>query len=112
LPLAGSNGAIAETKERIRGIQDDVETLDQRVARLEAENVRLQAQIDSKTIDMTAFVQWLASQVQAQIQSGGQSRSVLPDSVRAMLPEPIAQTLDVIDAEFVTVPAKDEDPKT
>jgi hypothetical protein len=107
------NGAIAETKEKVRGILDSMETIEQRVTRLEAENVELKAQIDAKTIDMTAFVRWLAEQVQAQM-SQQQQVHVLPDPIRKLLPEPILRTFDrdVIDVEAVPVLVAVEEPES
>jgi hypothetical protein len=97
-------GAVGEAKQRIRGLDSHVETIDARLDRLEQHNAYLQTQLEAKIqLDVTSFVSWLAQMAAMSAQAALPTTSVAVGSLPLEIPSPIA---DLIRGIGTQVPVK------
>jgi hypothetical protein len=112
-------GAIMESREKIRNLARGahqttyrVETLEQRVDRLERENAVLREAV-SQPIDASAIVEFLADMVVAAARAKVQNVPVLIEGTQYALPEPVARVIIDVAAqperERVPITRKKED---
>lgn len=101
-------GAAAETKQRVRNLDAQHETMDARMTRLEQDNAYLRAKLEEKiTVDVTGLVEWLAQVAALSNQAGLPSLPVSVAGLSYEVPKPVADM--IIDVAAVPVPVKDEE---
>lgn len=118
--IGDTNGAVAEVKERSRKLKGQVtvvegrvDSVEERLARLERENEALRAEVAAKTnIDVTALVNWLSEMVAQSAAMNQPSRTIEVQGQQYALPAPVvdlvvtlANERDVV-AEYVPIEAK------
>lgn len=113
------NGAVAESKQRIRDVtgrvgtvEGQVESLDARVERLEQENEDLKAQVSANRMEVVDFVRWLGQMVSEHTRNGLPAVTVDVQGQSYLLPPPVASVItsigsipkeDIIEAEYEPV---------
>lgn len=79
--IGNTEGAAAETKQRVRNLNVDVRSLEDRLARLEEENIALRAEQAHREEKLT---QWLADVMQQAKGRALEDRSILDNIIDAV----------------------------
>ncbi len=105
------NGAIGEAKQRIRNLDAHIETVDDRLDRLEADNLYLREQLESKiNLDVTGLVEWLGQMAKMAAEAQLSMSPVVVNGLPLEVPTPIADLVRGV-GEAVVVDVKfEEDP--
>lgn len=84
-------GAVAETKGRVRNLDCQMETVHDRLDRLEKDNLYLREQLGAKIqLDVTGLVDWLGQMAQMAAQAGLPMSGVTVAGLPLEVPMPIA----------------------
>lgn len=93
-------GAVAGTTHRVRKLSNKVETIEERVTRLEAENTRFREVTDHRQQEALALLQQLVAQTQSTV-----DRPALPDHAQII----DAMSFDEVDPERIRIKALEEE---
>lgn len=109
------NGSIGEAKQRIRGLDVQMETVHDRLDRLEADNLYLREQLEAKIqLDVTGLVAWLGTMAKLAAEAQLPMSPVVVNGLGLEVPTPIADLVKGVgEASKVTVDVHfedDEDP--
>lgn len=117
--IGDTNGAVGETKERLRGVtgrvgclEERTESVEERLERLEAENAEMKAQLAQYPMDVTDMVDWLAQQVQTKVEEQV-AKALASVQVRALppaQPNPFIDVIPLAERELVPLRAEEEEP--
>ena len=105
--IGDMGGAVAETKGRVRQLDEQMETVDARLERLEKHNQYLQDQLEAKIqLDVTGLVNWLNQVVKLSAEAQLPTTTVEVAGLGYSIPSPIA---DLVRGVGVTVDVEFED---
>ena len=103
--IGDTNGAIGEAKQRVRGHDVILETVDARLNRLEQHNQYLQEQLEAKIqLDVNGLVAWLSQVSQMSAQAQLPTTQVAIAGLPFEIPTPIAELVRGV-GETITVKA-------
>ena len=101
--LGDVNGAVVESKQRIRNVtgrmgnvEVKVESVEERVSRLEEENEALKARVSANQMEVQDFIQWLGEMVRQHATTGLPAVSVEVHGKGYLLPPPVARVITSI----------------
>jgi len=112
--IGQTNGAVMDGRVKTRvltgrmnGVEGRVESIEERLDRLEVENVALKQRLEEATVELDAdrVIEWLAEQVRQRARSA----PALAPGAPAALPEPVEDLIDVLgiqSPERETVPVR------
>lgn len=112
--IGDTNGAVGEAKQRVRHLDVQMETVHDRLDRLEADNQYLREQLEAKIqLDVTGLVEWLGQIAKMSATAHLPTTQVSVAGLPLEIPTPMADLIRGV-GEAVTVDVtfeEDEDPK-
>jgi hypothetical protein len=105
-------GAVGEAKQRIRHLDVQMETVDDRLDRIEADNRYLREQLEAKIqLDVTSLVEWLGQMAKMAAEARLPTTQVTVAGLGLEIPSPIADLVKGVgEAVVIDVAFEDDDP--
>lgn len=109
--IGDTNGTLGEAKQRVRGLDIKMETVEARLDRLEQDNQYLREQLEAKiNLDVTGLVEWLSQMAKLSAEARLPTTSVTVAGLGLEVPTPVADLVRGV-GEAVTVDLQfEEDP--
>lgn len=103
--IGDTNGTLAETKGRVRKHDVQLETVDARLDRLEADNIYLRSVLETKIeLDLNGLVAWLAQMSQLSAQAQLPTTPIEITGLSYEVPVPIAELVQGVGVTIVVTP--------